>query len=314
MEIEEKSPIHHLYRGLVLKGVAFGAQRWLATMERMCERFATLMMHGSSGRDIGGNGLDWRVAGGLFAGERGDHAVSFVVAAAAPAIPSTEGKRSMMKLAQRMMSNFCSSIGASTGHRWTTLSGMNDVGVRVTVHKSVDPGQPSGVVLSAATSIRLPVSPESVFSFFRNEQTRSQVLRRSGSPPPSLHLTGAAPLTKLFPFHLQWDVLSNGNSVQEVAHISSGQHPGNCISLLRVIDVCNWVIIVIISSVSGNGMRSSITLLVAPSLMKLLLESINLNQEGGLNALLLLQARWPLLSEEELWVLIPSSFFWLRRR
>lgn len=259
--------------------------------------------------------MDWRVAGGLFAGERGDHAVSFVVAAAAPAIPSTEGKRSMMKLAQRMMSNFCSSIGASTGHRWTTLSGMNDVGVRVTVHKSVDPGQPSGVVLSAATSIRLPVSPESVFSFFRNEQTRSQVLRRSGSPPPpSLHLTGAAPLTKLFPFHLQWDVLSNGNSVQEVAHISSGQHPGNCISLLRVIDVCNWVIIVIISSVSGNGMRSSITLLVAPSLMKLLLESINLNQEGGLNALLLLQARWPLLSEEELWVLIPSSFFWLRRR
>lgn len=130
--------------------------------------------------------MDWRVAGGLFAGERGDHAVSFVVAAAAPAIPSTEGKRSMMKLAQRMMSNFCSSIGASTGHRWTTLSGMNDVGVRVTVHKSVDPGQPSGVVLSAATSIRLPVSPESVFSFFRNEQTRSQVLRRSGSPPPPL--------------------------------------------------------------------------------------------------------------------------------
>ncbi|CAA6664737.1 unnamed protein product [Spirodela intermedia] len=178
MEIEEKSPIHHLYRGLVVKGVAFGAQRWLATMERMCERFATLIMHGSSGRDLG-----------------------------APTIPSAEGKRSMMKLAQRMMSNFCSSIGASTGHRWTTLSGMNDVGVRVTVHKSVDPGQPSGVVLSAATSIRLPVSPENVFSFFRNEQTRSQ-----------------------------WDVLSNGNSVQEVAHISSGQHPGNCISLLRALN------------------------------------------------------------------------------
>uniref|UniRef100_A0A1D1Y0W3 Homeobox-leucine zipper protein ROC8 n=1 Tax=Anthurium amnicola TaxID=1678845 RepID=A0A1D1Y0W3_9ARAE len=178
MEIEEKTPIHHLYRGLVMKGMAFGAQRWLATLERMCERFACLMMHGTSSRDLG-----------------------------ASAVPSAEGKRSMMKLAQRMISNFCASISASNGHRWTTLSGLNDVGVRVTVHKSMDPGQPSGVVLSAATSIRLPVSPESVFSFFRNEQTRSQ-----------------------------WDVLSNGNSVQEVAHISSGQHPGNCVSLLRALN------------------------------------------------------------------------------
>lgn len=33
---------------------------------------------------------------------------------------------------------------------------------------------------------------------------------------------------------LQWDVLSNGNAVQEVAHIANGSHPGNCISVLRV--------------------------------------------------------------------------------
>ncbi|KAK8981418.1 hypothetical protein V6N11_027840 [Hibiscus sabdariffa] len=32
---------------------------------------------------------------------------------------------------------------------------------------------------------------------------------------------------------LQWDVLSNGNAVQEVAHIANGSHPGNCISVLR---------------------------------------------------------------------------------
>lgn len=32
----------------------------------------------------------------------------------------------------------------------------------------------------------------------------------------------------------QWDVLSNGNPVQEVAHIANGSHPGNCISVLRV--------------------------------------------------------------------------------
>lgn len=90
-------------------------------------------------------------------------------------ITSLEGKKSMMKLAQRMVNNFCASISTSHGHRWTTLSGMNEVGVRVTVHKSMDPGQSNGVVLSAATTIWLPVSPQTIFNFFKNDRTRSQV-------------------------------------------------------------------------------------------------------------------------------------------
>ncbi|KAJ0981232.1 hypothetical protein J5N97_009487 [Dioscorea zingiberensis] len=173
MEIEEQNPTHGMYRDLVESGAAFGAQRWLATLQRMSERFACLMVAGSS-EDIGG------------------------------VPPSPEGKRSMMKLAQRMVNNFCGSLSASNGYQWTPLSGLNEVGVRISVHKSTDPGQPNGVVLSAATSIWVPVSSDTVFSFFKDERTRSQ-----------------------------WDVLSNGNTVQEVAHISNGSHPGNCISLLR---------------------------------------------------------------------------------
>ncbi|GMI99485.1 homeodomain GLABROUS 11, HOMEODOMAIN GLABROUS 11, ENHANCED DROUGHT TOLERANCE 1 [Hibiscus trionum] len=174
VEIEDKASIHRLYRGLVHSGLAFGAQRWLATLQRMCERFACLMVSSTSTRDLGG------------------------------VIPSPDGKRSMMKLAQRMVSNFCTSISTSNSHRWTTLSGLNEVGVRVTVHKSSDPGQPNGIVLSAATTFWLPVSPQNVFNFFKDERTRPQ-----------------------------WDVLSNGNAVQEVAHIANGSHPGNCISVLR---------------------------------------------------------------------------------
>ncbi|XP_077234592.1 homeobox-leucine zipper protein HDG11-like [Tasmannia lanceolata] len=177
VEIEEKSPTHQIYRELIHSGMAFGAHRWLATLQRMCERFACLMVSSTSTRDIGG------------------------------VIPSADGRRSMMKLAQRMINSFSSSISASNGHRWTTPSGLNDVGVRVSVHKSTEPGQPNGVVLSAATSLWLPVSPQNVFNFFRDERTRSQ-----------------------------WDVLSNGNSVQEVAHIANGQHPGNCISVLRALN------------------------------------------------------------------------------
>ncbi|MBA0564242.1 hypothetical protein Golob_009196, partial [Gossypium lobatum] len=175
VEIEDKTPIHRLYRDLVHSGSAFGAERWLTTLQRMCERFACLMVSSTSTRDLGG------------------------------VIPSPEGKRSMMKLAQRMVNSFCTSVGTSNSHRSTTLSGSNEVGVRVTVHKSSDPGQPNGIVLSAATTFWLPVSPQNVFNFFKDERTRPQ-----------------------------WDVLSNGNAVQEVAHIANGSHPGNCISVLRV--------------------------------------------------------------------------------
>ncbi|KAJ3700297.1 hypothetical protein LUZ61_004002 [Rhynchospora tenuis] len=170
MEIEDKALVHLLYRELVISGAAFGAQRWLATLQRTCERFACLMTVANSLRDIGG--------------------------------VTPEGKRSMMKLSQKMVNNFCASLSASQMHRWTALSGANDEGVRVTVHRSSEPGQPSGVVLSAATSIWLPVSSERVFNFLKDERS-------------------------------QWDVLSSGNSVQEVSSIATGSHPGNCISLLR---------------------------------------------------------------------------------
>lgn len=32
----------------------------------------------------------------------------------------------------------------------------------------------------------------------------------------------------------QWDILSNGGLVQEMAHIANGRDPGNSVSLLRV--------------------------------------------------------------------------------
>lgn len=54
VEIEDKAPIHRLYLDLIHSGMAFGADRWLATLQRMCERIACLMVSGSSTRDLGG--------------------------------------------------------------------------------------------------------------------------------------------------------------------------------------------------------------------------------------------------------------------
>ncbi len=174
MEYDDRA-VHRIYRDLVNSGMAFGAQRWIAILQRQCERLASLLASNIPTRDLGG-------------------------------VPSADGRRSMLKLAQRMTNNFCAGVSASTVHTWTTLSGTGEDDVRVMTRKSVDnPGEPHGIVLSAATSLWLPVAPQRVFEFLRDERLRSE-----------------------------WDILSNGGLVAEMAHIAKGQDPGNSVSLLRV--------------------------------------------------------------------------------
>lgn len=60
IEIEDKHPTHRLYKELVHSGLAFGAERWFATLQRMCERFACLMVSSTSTRDLGGGKFDRR--------------------------------------------------------------------------------------------------------------------------------------------------------------------------------------------------------------------------------------------------------------
>jgi homeobox-leucine zipper protein len=112
----------------------------------------------------------------------------------------------MLKLAQRMTDNFCSGVCASTTHKWDSLR-LGNVGedVRVMTRKNLDdPGEPSGIVLSAATSVWMPVTQQRLFDFLRDERLRSQ-----------------------------WDILSAGRPIQEMVHIAKGQKQGNCVSLLR---------------------------------------------------------------------------------
>ncbi|KAJ8573277.1 hypothetical protein K7X08_009788 [Anisodus acutangulus] len=170
----EEGANHHLYRQLISAGMGFGAQRWVATLQRQCECLAILMSSTVSSRD---------------------HTAI-----------TPSGRRSMLKLAQRMTNNFCAGVCASTVHKWNKLCAGNvDEDVRVMTRKSVDdPGEPPGIVLSAATSVWLPVSPQRLFDFLRDESLRSE-----------------------------WDILSNGGPMQEMAHIAKGQDHGNCVSLLR---------------------------------------------------------------------------------
>ncbi|KAL0283495.1 UNVERIFIED_CONTAM: Homeobox-leucine zipper protein MERISTEM L1 [Sesamum angustifolium] len=174
VEVDDRA-VHSIYKPLVNSGLAFGARRWVATLDRQCERLASVLANNISAGDVG-------------------------------VISSPEGRKSMLKLAERMVMSFCTGVGASTAHTWTTLSGSGADDVRVMTRKSMDdPGRPPGIVLSAATSFWLPVPPKRVFDFLRDENSRSE-----------------------------WDILSNGGLVQEMAHIANGRDPGNSVSLLRV--------------------------------------------------------------------------------
>ncbi|XP_024514927.1 homeobox-leucine zipper protein MERISTEM L1 isoform X2 [Selaginella moellendorffii] len=165
----------NIYHGLMCSGAAFGAKRWLAILQRQCERLGIMLTNNISARDLG-------------------------------VIPNANGRRSMLFLAQRMTSNYCAGVSASIVHTWTTLSGAGEEDIRVMTRKSVNnPGEPPGIVLSAATSLWVPVNSQRLFEFLRDERLRSE-----------------------------WDILSNGGAVQEIARVATGQDPGCVVSLLRV--------------------------------------------------------------------------------
>ncbi|CAJ1977256.1 unnamed protein product [Sphenostylis stenocarpa] len=170
----DDNEVHDLYKNYVNSGLAFGAKRWVASLDRQCERLASAIATNIPQGSIG-------------------------------VFTNLEGRISTMKLAERMMLSFCTGVGASTANAWTPLTvGSKDV--RVMTRKSVDdPGRPSGTVLSAATSLWLPFPSRTVFDFLRSEYSRNQ-----------------------------WDILSNGGPVQELAHIANGHDTGNCVSLLQV--------------------------------------------------------------------------------
>ncbi|KAL3497891.1 hypothetical protein ACH5RR_040623 [Cinchona calisaya] len=171
VEVEE-NPVHQIFNHLVSSGIAFGAQRWLAVLQRQCERLASLMARNIS--DLG-------------------------------VIPNPEARKNLMNLAQRMIRTFSVNISTSCGQSWTALSDSADDTVRITTRKVSEPGEPSGLILTAVSTTWLPYPHYQVFDLLRDERRRAQL-----------------------------DVLSNGNSLHEVAHIANGSHPGNCISLLRI--------------------------------------------------------------------------------
>ncbi|XP_058181924.1 homeobox-leucine zipper protein ANTHOCYANINLESS 2-like isoform X1 [Rhododendron vialii] len=169
----DESVVHHLYHPFISSGMGFGAHRWLSTLQRQSECLAVLVSSSISTEDHSGI--------------------------------TQVGRSSMVKLAQRMTRNFSAGV-CGTMHTWQLVQ-VGSVGehLRLMVRNSIgNSGEPPGIVLSATTSVSMPISPQSLFDFLRNEQLRSE-----------------------------WDELSHGGPMQEMVHIPKGQDRANCVSLLR---------------------------------------------------------------------------------
>ncbi|XP_009802526.1 homeobox-leucine zipper protein HDG2-like isoform X1 [Nicotiana tabacum] len=174
----DDTAIYNIYKPLLNSGLAFGAKRWIATLDRQCERLASAMA-----TNLPDDDMTNMVLGG------------------------PEGRRSVLKLAERMVISYCSGVSATAAHQWTTLSGSgSENDVRIMFRKSInDPGRPPGIVMCAATSFWLPISAKTVFDFLRDVNTRSE-----------------------------WDILSNGSVIQRLVYIANGRETGSSVSILRV--------------------------------------------------------------------------------
>lgn len=132
----------------------------------------------------------------------------------AAAMMAGVGRRSIMKLAQRMTLAFCAGVvrrpAAAAAGEWSAVEQAaveeEEEAVRVSMRKSVkEAGEPPGVVLSASTAVWLPVAPRRLFDF----------LRDAG-------------------FRCRWDILSNGGPVYEMGHVATSANDSvNAVSLLR---------------------------------------------------------------------------------
>ncbi|KAM7255608.1 hypothetical protein ACFE04_008506 [Oxalis oulophora] len=208
----QKATVHSTYRTIVSSGFAFGARHWMATLQLQCERLVFFMATNVPTKDSNG-------------------------------VATLAGRKSILKLAQRMTTSFCHAISASSYHTWKKVSSKTGEDIRVSSRKNLnDPSEPLGVILCAVSSVWLPVSPHILFDFLRDETHRNE-----------------------------WDIMSNGGPVQCIANLVKGKDRGNAVSIqtMKSKDNSMWVLqdsytnpyesMVVFAPVDITGMQSVIT-------------------------------------------------------
>ncbi|XP_057766487.1 homeobox-leucine zipper protein PROTODERMAL FACTOR 2-like isoform X2 [Salvia miltiorrhiza] len=132
---------HSMFKGLLESGVVYNAKRWMSTLERQCDRIATLEAQDDSLNDEGPGAA----------------------------------RNSLLKLAERMIRHFNFNIFSNMESAWraVNLPGADEILIKTSFNLD-DLQIPCPVVVSIATSVWLPVKQIQVFNFLRNEHNRAK--------------------------------------------------------------------------------------------------------------------------------------------
>jgi len=121
---------------------------------------------------------------------------------------SAKGATEIVKLAQRMTLNYYRGITSPSVDKWQKIQVENVAqNMSFMIRKNVnEPGELTGIVLSASTSVWLPVNQHTLFAFIS-------------------HLS----------FRHEWDILTNDTTMEETIRIQKAKRHGNIISLLKIV-------------------------------------------------------------------------------
>ncbi|EPS61621.1 hypothetical protein M569_13173, partial [Genlisea aurea] len=158
VQVDDKHLTDRLYRDVVFGSQAYGARRWITTLQMMSERLA--------------------FSRGMITSSTNRHELGGV-------IDSVEGRRNLMKLSHRMVKNFSEMLSNPDKDDFNQLSEFKNCGVRVSIQRSNGPGQPHGFVVSASCSFWLPLSVQHLFDFFKDEKARAKWDVLAGGNPVS---------------------------------------------------------------------------------------------------------------------------------
>ena len=87
-----------------------------------------------------------------------------------------DGRRNLLKLADRLVRNYYSGVSASSENVWKSIPVAGAEDILVTTNYNADhPEIPHGVSVTFTTTIRLPTQPNKVFEFLRSGDQRNQV-------------------------------------------------------------------------------------------------------------------------------------------
>ncbi|KAL5228707.1 hypothetical protein ABZP36_016972 [Zizania latifolia] len=192
--------VHELYQPC-LNGLLFGARRWIASMARQSARM----------RDVYLTKPTLRV--------------------------SLKGRRTLLKLADDLLTSYAGGIAAALSDSWIVVSGAGtENNIKIAYKKTAGDGR-NDAIISASASLLLPLPMKKTFDLLRDQTLRSKVCTRKTSLGRSFspcHVLTRAHSLRAAAAAVQWDMLVNGGVVREEVPIARGVGSDDDVTVLHV--------------------------------------------------------------------------------